>query len=497
MLSSGSLAKQRSSKSTKSARRRLRKAKAKALNPAAYARNMRSAKDARWHVGLKNLKLPGVADIEGFEMGSGDNRRARMEMGIASAAVNPQRIMPRLTSTFKNGVQYDVLEGTDLIGSITTSGNNPGDVLFQVLLNPSTLGTTRITQFAPLYQRFRFEDVAIIYDSTQPSTAAGQLIGFCDYDPTVQLPDQDPQNLARAAAHQGQRPNQVWQPQEYPMSASPTYTDLFTDTTGSDPRLSYQGVFYLLAASALGDLGPLGNLYIRYRVLFSIPQLDTGVSSLPQTFFSSATGATGVSRTSDKPWNTMTLVRDQLSLTFPDTVNFRQLQFMVNPGWNVRIIATFNNGQTTGGFTSWAAVSSNQLINISTVNNWEGNNGSVWWIVVDAVSAVSAASYATVNLYPTLSSNSSGSAGYSNVCVLTWNPAVTGLRSRKRILPGSLEDKVIQLEGLIHAMERSQLELHDVEEVPCALLCGGPTGAPGNGCATIGAACCSSCNRVV
>lgn len=392
--------------------------------------------------------------LKGLTLGGGESAKPKKSLGsggtvgVATRAVNIQRTMPRLMTTYRNGVQYDVLEGTDLLATVSTTTADPGDVLFEQLLNPSAFGSTRLAQFAPLYQRYRFEKLEVFYEPTQPSTAAGQLLGFSDYDPTVQLLPSDPQNLPRGAAHQGQAINQVWEPAVYSMAAAPTYTDLYTDTTGEDARLTYQGVFYLLAATALGNLGALGNLYVSYRVLFSIPQLDQGASTNAQESAAAYVVATGTGIQSDKPfYATPSKVFDQLDVTFPDATNHREVQFRVNPGWKVRIALAFDNGASTGTYVSWN-LSSNQ-ITFGSPQLYVSASGSQYWCVAAGTSVVSTTAYATVTIYPTVSSPSSGTTGAGvALSILHWNPNTALARRRKTPLDNRME----QLETMMAAI---------------------------------------------
>jgi hypothetical protein len=188
--------------------------------------------------------------------------------------------MPRFTSTHRaGGVQVDRLEGTDFIGAVAASSVVAGQVLVKKLINPVAFTNTRCAQFAPLYQRYRYTLVEFIYEPVAAATESGQLLGFCDYDVDVELPPNDSSNLTRGAAHQGQRTNQVWESQVYPMSQAVSYTDLYVNPTGEDPRLSYQGVFYLLASADMSGIPTAGNLYVRYVLELSIPQLQVALGS--------------------------------------------------------------------------------------------------------------------------------------------------------------------------------------------------------------------------
>jgi hypothetical protein len=200
-------------------------------------------------------------------------------VGVASRTDNSiQRTMPRITSRIReNGNQVDVLVGTDLVVAVTSGseGNNPGDILVSQTISPTTISDTRMFQFSQLYQRYRFTRVTFIYEPIAPATQGGQVIGFCDFDADTIISTNETTNMNIAVAHQGQRINQVWEWGFYPMGQSPSFTDLYTNNDGDDPRLTLQGVFYLLSASVLPGSIPLGNIYVDYELELSIPNLSS------------------------------------------------------------------------------------------------------------------------------------------------------------------------------------------------------------------------------
>lgn len=238
----------------------------------------------RWGISLGEASL-GPVRIKGLSAGSTNNggkRNQTRTVGVGVASANPQRVMPRISSVRRNtGVQVDILTGTDLVCTVTSPnvGKAPGYILCQQEISPSKILGTRLHQFSGMYQRYRFNKVTFIYDPIANTTQSGQLLGFCDFDAAVPLEQEDANNLHIAAAHQGQAICQIWEKQTFSMSQSRTFTDLFVDDLESDdPRLSVQGVFYLLTASDMPESIPLGNIYMSYEIEYSIPNLTLSPS---------------------------------------------------------------------------------------------------------------------------------------------------------------------------------------------------------------------------
>lgn len=219
----------------------------------------------------------GPLSVKGLKVG-----RSVGMAGLAAPAMNPQTVMPRVMSRRRSdGNVVEVLVGTDLVATVTSgSSNAPGDLLVTQLISPARFPDTRQLQFSNLYQRYRYTKVEFLYEPIANATQSGQLLGFCDFDVADVLPSTDATNLQVGAAHQGQQITQIWEPCSFAMRQVPTFTDLFVEDDGIDPRLSQQGVFYLMAASSLPDNVPLGNVYVSYEIEFSIPNL-TPASVLP------------------------------------------------------------------------------------------------------------------------------------------------------------------------------------------------------------------------
>jgi len=287
---------------SKSARRRRRQkallaeceAVVAATPVAPRSRGLRN-NDKKWFFGLKDVSA-GPVKIGSLGAGSGDERSIRSRgntVGVAPRSVNVQRRMPTLSSG--QGGPYgsmDILRGTEFLASINTPlspPTNKGDLLKTILINPTSFVDTRLKQFAPLYQRYRFKRLTFIYEPTAPATAAGQLIGYGDYDVDNLLTVDDPSNINQAAAHAGQAICQVWELQSFPFGIRDDYTTLFTSLTGAaENRLVYQGVYYLLAATDLPPSLACGNIYVDYEVEFYIPQL--GSSAIATSWSYEATG---------------------------------------------------------------------------------------------------------------------------------------------------------------------------------------------------------------
>lgn len=276
--------------------RRLRRAKARGVPPveikaralqSAAARAPRVMKpqggrragraaSERWKLGLNEFSL-GPLEFGGLKI---DSRSETV--GVAPRSTNIQTVMPRMRTTHDPTGAIDILEGTEIIEPVSApvAGANAGDILARILINPNAFRKTRLAQFAPLYQRYRFRKLRFHYEPIANATQSGQLIGFGDYDVDNLLDTDTPDNVQLAAAHYSEGISQIWEPRVFEFgvdSVRDGFTSLYTSLTQAEARLIYQGVFYLIAASDLflsaEGKTPLGNIYISYEIEFSIPQL--------------------------------------------------------------------------------------------------------------------------------------------------------------------------------------------------------------------------------
>jgi len=256
--------------------------------------------ERRWFLGVEDLNL-GPVSLGKLGVGSGDKRgarnlpmavegdmsnttppRQRGMMGLAYGTRDIQVVAPAWSTRLRAGRPVSVLSGTEFVTSVSTPDHgdtDAGDLLFSTPINPSVFVKTRIAQFAPLYQRYRFTRLRFLYEPIANATQSGQVIGFCDYDVDNPITTNDPDNINQAAAHVGQARTQIFDFGSFPFGVLDEYTNLYTSLTSGENRLIYQGVFYLIAASLIAAGLPLGNIYIEFECEFTINQLAIG--SLP------------------------------------------------------------------------------------------------------------------------------------------------------------------------------------------------------------------------
>lgn len=234
--------------------------------------------------GDRNLKMASLA--RGTQVREvGINRKLNLARKELSFLANYD---PKLG----NGVR---LKGSDFVQTLTTGSTAPvaGSTLVDLLVAPGEFSNTRLAQFSALFERYRVRSWTFWYIPNVPSTVAGSMISYPDYDvadtvsPTF--------GLNEALAHMGSQMFNVYSETPVRFDRVDPYTDLFTDAEGTDIRLTYVGRLRYLAAAALTASTTYGNIYMEYDIDFYIPQLQSSIIevAVPQTLYLKSSAAQG------------------------------------------------------------------------------------------------------------------------------------------------------------------------------------------------------------
>lgn len=169
-----------------------------------------------------------------------------------------------------------------VLGPIELSGASAatGDVLLNGLFTPN-IQDTRLVNISKTWQQYRFINAKLVYDPVVSQLTPGQIGIFVTSDPMDILTAQDIDVLNVVTEHGGAlipvgKPRTVALPR-------PNSLYYYVDEAGPDPRLIYQGQYFVVACSALSTEGglPLGTLYMEYQVEWSSQQIEGIVDEEP------------------------------------------------------------------------------------------------------------------------------------------------------------------------------------------------------------------------
>jgi hypothetical protein len=255
--------------------------------------------------------------------------------------------------------------GSDFITPITIKADislPSSRILAEFPITPSAFPGTRLTQFANLYEFYKFVSLRLRYVPAVPVTLACQLVLYVDLDPSDDATSiTDSEFLIRqAVAQTGAQQWNFHTPKVIPMAMRADQQFYFTGNDRQNVRFTQQGKAYLIqvteAVNVSGD--PItrdieaGSIYFDWVVDFNIPQLN------PETSFLTATPSQSVSYLAgdiSEPWSPSWKPSGNAILS-PRTSYFVNLRYKVpNATWVgvpiSPIISVIVNGITTGTVT--------------------------------------------------------------------------------------------------------------------------------------------------
>jgi len=243
--------------------------------------------------GKKSVKVDAELNIPflGKQKVKVDTRRAR------SAYQNANNRNQISLAQGTNGVPRKTLLSEPMrtvLGPIELSGAGAatGDVLLNGLFTPN-IADTRLINQARTWQQYRFVNAKIVYDPVVSQLTPGQIGLFVTSDPMDVLVARDADVLNVVTEHGGALVP-VGKPRSIPL---PKHNSnyYYIDEEGPDPRLIYQGQYFVVACSPLSTEGglPLGTLYMEYQVEWSSQQIQGVVDEVPGSEYLSEALSTG------------------------------------------------------------------------------------------------------------------------------------------------------------------------------------------------------------
>lgn len=187
--------------------------------------------------------------------------------------------------------------GSDFLGPLTVkAGANITSASDRILLanniSPSAYPGTRLTQLAPLWERYRFRRFKLRWVPAVPKTIACQLIVYQDTDPL-----DDPSTITnadslvrQATAQTGSQQFNFINPMSIELAQRADDQLYYTGNDKQNERFSRQGNFYVVQVTDPLDLNGValagdimaGSLYVDWECEFQIAQINpTAAAILP------------------------------------------------------------------------------------------------------------------------------------------------------------------------------------------------------------------------
>jgi hypothetical protein len=147
-----------------------------------------------------------------------------------------------------------------------------------------------------MFTRYIFKSIKFYYMGTAPTTTAGSMMMFGDYDPS-QNPGQAPGDGAlRYSYTHNCSEFSVWQ-QACVEINDKVYEDMLYCDPDEELRWSTQGCFWLLSSGSLPSNTELGKLIIEYEIDFAVPDFrgNTAPIGISNQTLAVGAGSPGVS----------------------------------------------------------------------------------------------------------------------------------------------------------------------------------------------------------
>lgn len=201
--------------------------------------------------------------------------------------INPKVSVPRQRQGQKTNGNSTKIFGQDFLQTLTfqdptDEGNRnvPGAVVVHKRLNPIRFPGSRLSVFAPLFQKFRFTKFDLKYVSAVPSTTAGQMVACFDNDPTW-APTGSPDEIVRAMmAHKNRKLFHPFDNVVMSLPKSGNVQTFYNDDTGQDIRLNNQaGIFVTIVSPVVNLNGEqwnsgVGGFWIDWEIEFFLPRIS-------------------------------------------------------------------------------------------------------------------------------------------------------------------------------------------------------------------------------
>jgi len=166
------------------------------------------------------------------------------------------------------------ITGHEYLDAVSTTTATEGMNLLTIYLNPNEFANTRLQKYAELYDKYIFRRFTLHYTSADPSTATGQYIIAYDRDYADTTPSADSDGIREYFAMSGSQISNVYLSSSFKCPLGDPQDFFYTNNTGYDGRLVFQGQLYMAAVSGTTFHG---SLWIEYECEFFDPQLDPAI----------------------------------------------------------------------------------------------------------------------------------------------------------------------------------------------------------------------------
>lgn len=194
---------------------------------------------------------------------------------IPAATYKERRTVFESSPSGKNGRIRVV--GQDYLGQFNTSSNlGAGSLIFNYPIAPTSavFQGTRLGTFALLYEKYVYRRMKFHIQTGTPTQTQGSYVLAFDRDISDPIPPSTEAGVRLVLANQFARTAAVWEDCSIDVPLVDTQDFYYTNYTGSDARLAYQGRVISVVQTPLAGNTSL-SMWCEYEIEFMDPALET------------------------------------------------------------------------------------------------------------------------------------------------------------------------------------------------------------------------------
>jgi len=204
-----------------------------------------------------------------------------------------------------NGRNGERIRGHEYLSPISSGAKTTGQNILNLQLNPINLDNSRLQKFANLYEKYVFRKFTLHYITAQATSTTGQYIMSYDKDTADNTPPASAAGVTQYFAMQDAVISSAWQNSSLPCSLTDPQDFYYTNYSGYEGRIVFQGQVYMACAS---DGTFVGSIWIEYDIELWDPMVDSLTER--SALITGNNNATHVSSTSGTGYNLLNDVND-------------------------------------------------------------------------------------------------------------------------------------------------------------------------------------------
>jgi len=168
-----------------------------------------------------------------------------------------------------------LIKGTDYLGLSTGNSEPNYRILFNYQVNPlaGLFEGTRLQNLARNFDKYLFTRLRFHLQSGTPTSVGGSYVSSFDRDISDPLPSLDEAGVRRIMASSGARNASISSPCTIDIPLADTQDFYYTNYTGDDPRLAYQGRFIAMNTTPITSNFSL-CAWVEYEILLMDPSFE-------------------------------------------------------------------------------------------------------------------------------------------------------------------------------------------------------------------------------